>query len=72
MFRRMTVALNISYRGTSLNYHTYTNPDGYESECLDFSIIVAVAAVLATLMITTATHGLTDLVFAQGSSKIWV
>ena len=37
-----------------------------------FSNIAAVAAVLATLMITAATHGLTDLVFAQGGSKIWV
>ena len=34
-----------------------------------FSNIAAVAAVLATLMITTATHGLTDLVFAQGAAK---
>jgi hypothetical protein len=34
-----------------------------------FSNIAAVAAVLATLMITAATHGLTDLVFAQGAAK---
>jgi hypothetical protein len=34
-----------------------------------FSIAVAVAAVLSTLMITAATHGLTDLAFAQGGAK---
>jgi hypothetical protein len=34
-----------------------------------FSIAAAVAAVSATLMITAATHGLTDLVFAQGAAK---
>ncbi|MGI0002579.1 MAG: CHRD domain-containing protein [Nitrososphaeraceae archaeon] len=34
-----------------------------------FSITATVAAVLATLMITEATHGLTDLVFAQGAEK---
>ena len=34
-----------------------------------FSIAAAVAAVLSTLMITTATHGLTDLAFAQGGAK---
>jgi hypothetical protein len=31
-----------------------------------FSIAATVAAVLSTLMITAATHGLTDLAFAQG------
>jgi len=34
-----------------------------------FSIAAAVAAVSATLMITAATHGLTDLVFGQGAAK---
>jgi hypothetical protein len=34
-----------------------------------FSIAAAVAAVLSTLMITAATHGLTDLAFAQGGAK---
>jgi hypothetical protein len=34
-----------------------------------FSIAAAMAAVLTTLMITAATHGLTDLVFAQGAAK---
>ena len=34
-----------------------------------FSNIGAVAAVLATLMITAATYGLTDMVFAQGAAK---
>jgi hypothetical protein len=34
-----------------------------------FSIAAAVATVLTTLMITAATHGLTDLVFAQGAAK---
>jgi hypothetical protein len=34
-----------------------------------FSIGAAVAAVLSTLMITAATHGLTDLAFAQGGAK---
>ena len=34
-----------------------------------FSIATAMAAVLTTLMITAATHGLTDLVFAQGAAK---
>src|SRR5918999_2624735 len=33
------------------------------------SIAAAMAAVLTTLMITAATHGLTDLVFAQGAAK---
>ena len=36
---------------------------------LIFGIAAAMAAVLATLMITAATHGLTDLVFAQGAAK---
>ena len=31
-----------------------------------FSISVGVTMILATLMITTVTHDLTDLVFAQG------
>ena len=34
-----------------------------------FGIAAAMAAVLTTLMITAATHGLTDLVFAQGAAK---
>ena len=34
-----------------------------------FSIAATVAAVLSTLMITAATHGLTDLAFAQGGAK---
>lgn len=34
-----------------------------------FGIAAAVAAVLVTLMITAATHGLTNLVFAQGAPK---
>ena len=34
-----------------------------------FSIAAAMAAVLTTLMITAATHGLTNLVFAQGGAK---
>jgi hypothetical protein len=34
-----------------------------------FSIAAAVAVVLSTLMITAATHGLTDLAFAQGGAK---
>jgi hypothetical protein len=34
-----------------------------------FSIAAGVAAVLSTLMITAATHGLTDLAFAQGGAK---
>jgi CHRD domain-containing protein len=34
-----------------------------------FSIAAAVAAVLSTLMIIAATHGLTDLAFAQGGAK---
>ena len=34
-----------------------------------FSIAAAVAAVLSTLMITAATHGLTDMAFAQGGAK---
>jgi hypothetical protein len=34
-----------------------------------FSIIAAVAAVSATLLITATTHGLTDFVFAQGQAK---
>jgi hypothetical protein len=34
-----------------------------------FSVAAAVAAVLSTLMITAATHGLTDLAFAQGGAK---
>ena len=33
------------------------------------SIAAGMAAVLVTLMITAATHGLTDLVFAQGAAK---
>ena len=37
-----------------------------------FGIATAMAAVLTTLMITAATHGLTNMVFAQGASKIWV
>jgi hypothetical protein len=36
-----------------------------------YSIIATVAAVSATLLITAATHGLTDLVFAQGQTKFW-
>jgi hypothetical protein len=34
-----------------------------------FSISVGVTIILATLMITTVTHDLTDLVFAQGQTK---
>jgi hypothetical protein len=34
-----------------------------------FIIAAAVAAVLATLAITAATHGMTDLAFAQGAAK---
>jgi hypothetical protein len=34
-----------------------------------YSVIATVAAVLATLLITAATHGFTDLVFAQGQAK---
>jgi hypothetical protein len=34
-----------------------------------FSISVGVTVILATLMITAVTQGLTDLVFAQGASK---
>jgi CHRD domain len=34
-----------------------------------FSIAAAVAVVLSTLMIPAATHGLTDLAFAQGGAK---
>jgi hypothetical protein len=34
-----------------------------------FSISVGVTVILATLMITTVTHDLTDLVFAQGQTK---
>jgi hypothetical protein len=36
---------------------------------LIFSNAAAVAAVSATLMIIAATHGSTDLVFAQGAAK---
>ena len=34
-----------------------------------FGIAAAMAAVLTTLMITAATHGLTNMVFAQGAAK---
>jgi hypothetical protein len=34
-----------------------------------FTITATVAAVSATLLVTTATHGLTDYVFAQGQAK---
>jgi hypothetical protein len=34
-----------------------------------FTIIAMVAAVSATLLVTTATHGLIDFVFAQGQAK---
>ena len=34
-----------------------------------FTIAATVAAVSATLLVTTATHGLTDYVFAQGQAK---
>jgi hypothetical protein len=34
-----------------------------------FGIAAAMAAVLATLAITAATHGLTNMVFAQGAAK---
>jgi hypothetical protein len=34
-----------------------------------FSISVGVTVILATLMITAVTQGLTDLVFAQGAAK---
>ena len=57
-------------RGASLNIVIYTQIlISLKLELSIFSIVAAVLAVSATLMITAATFGLGDLVLAQGPAK---
>ena len=65
----MTGGVSLIRQKRSLNVTIRNHLEIMKGKLPIFGIAAAMAAVLATLMITAATYGLTNMVFAQGAAK---